>query len=758
VFGEQVAAHRHRLGLTQEELARRADLSVRAIRDLESGRVRMPRQVSVRLLADAFGLQGQEREDFIRQARAAKKRSPRAASAGESTLAPAQLPLAVPGFAGRSAQLAALDAAASVALRSRPVTVVISAVWGTAGVGKTALAVHWAHRVRSRFPDGQLYVNLRGFDPGGAVMAPAEAVRRFLDALGVPAERIPADLDAQAALYRSLLAGRRMLIVLDNARDGEQVRPLLPGVPGCLVLVTSRSELSGLVAATGAQPLSLDLLTARESWQLLAARLGEDRLATEPDAVQEIIERCARLPLALAIVAARAAAHPDFPLAALAGELREPAERLDAFADRDPGSDLRAVFSWSYQVLSPAAARLFRLLGLQPGPDISAAAAASLAGLPPLRVRAVLAELTGAHLIVEHLPHRYTFHDLLRVYAEEQARHCEDADDRREAIHRLLDHYVLTAHAASRLLHPVRDPITPVEPRPSVTAEHFTDNSAARIWFSAEHAVLLAALDHAVGTGFHAHTWQLAWSLVTFLDWQGHWHDFVATQRAAVTAAEHLGDVAAQAVSHRLLARAYGLLGRVEEAHVELQHALELYGRADDRVGQGHTHLNLAWILEQQRRHGDALEHARLALDLYVAAGYRRGQAMALNATGWTMGQLGAHREALAACEQALPIFQELGDGVSEAETWDTVGYVHHHLGDHTEAGACYRRAIALYRDLGERFLEADTLTHLGDTEHAASNAGAARDAWRQALTILNDLAHPDAEVVREKLRDLGPK
>jgi hypothetical protein len=279
---------------------------VRAIRDLESGRVRVPRQVSVRLLADVFGLQGQERENFVRQAHAGSKKSPEAASGGERTLAPAQLPLAVPGFAGRTTPLGALDAAASVGVRSRPVTVVISAVSGTAGVGKTALAIHWAHRVRNRFPDGQLYVNLRGFDPGGAVMPPAEAVRLFLDALEVPAERIPADLDAQAALYRSLLAGRRMLVVLDNARDAEQVRPLLPGAPGCVVVVTSRSQLSGLVADAGAHPLTLDLLTRPESRQLLAARLGPERLAAEPDAVEEIVTSCARLPLALAIVAARA--------------------------------------------------------------------------------------------------------------------------------------------------------------------------------------------------------------------------------------------------------------------------------------------------------------------------------------------------------------------------------------------------------------------------------------------------------------------
>jgi tetratricopeptide (TPR) repeat protein/DNA-binding XRE family transcriptional regulator len=752
VFGELVAGHRHRLGLTQEELARRAEISVRAIRDLETGRVRTPRQASVRLLAGVFGLQGKEREDFVRSARAGTKPSSQGASGPEPAPPPAQLPLAVPGFAGRTAQLAALDAVASVGARTRATTVVISAVSGTAGIGKTALAIHWAHSVRHRFPEGQLYVNLRGFDPGGATMPPAEAIRLFLDALGVPPERIPAHPDAQAALYRSLLVGRRMLVLLDNARDSEQVRPLLPGTPGSVVVVTSRSDLSALVAGAAAYPLPLDLLSGPESWQLLADRLGPERLAAEPDAVDGIIESCARLPLALAIVAARAAAHPDFPLAAIAADLRDPAARLDAFADRGPGSDLRAVFSWSYAALSPSAATLFRLLGMHPGADISAAAAASLGALPPARARSLLAELTAAGVLNEHLPRRYTFHDLLRSYAKEQADGDDGDRDRPEALHRLLDHYVHSAYAADRLLDPLRDPIVLVEPRPGVTPEHFSDGGSARAWLTAERPVLLACVDLAVHTGFDAHAWQLAWSLVTFVDWQGHWRDYIATQRAALIAAQRLGDPAAEAFSHRHLARAHGFLGRFDEAHDELRRALDLYARCDDRVGQGHTHLNLAWVLEQQGRPADGLEHARLALDLYVAAGNRRGQAMALNATGWSKTRLGAHQEALAACEQCLAVLQELGDDAGEAGAWDSLGFVHHHLGHHGEAAACYRRAIALYAGLGDRYLQADSLKHLGDSQDAAGDISLARDSWHRALVILDDLAHADADEVRARL------
>jgi DNA-binding SARP family transcriptional activator len=316
---------------------------------------------------------------------------------------PAQLPRDVPGFVGRMGDLAALDGLLSDSQAGR--TVVISAIAGTAGVGKTALAVHWAHRVRDKFPDGQLYVDLRGFDPSGTVKSPAEALRGFLDALRVPAQRVPADLDGQAALYRSALADKRMLVLLDNARDADQVRPLLPDAPECLVVVASRNRLTGLTAE-GAHPILLDLLPVAEAEQLLARRLGAERVAAEPDAVDRIITRCARLPLALAIVAARAA-DVDVALATLADELDQAPGDLGSFAADDPRADVRAVFSWSHRALSGAAARLFRLLGLHAGPDFAAPAAASLVGQPVERVEALLAELTRAHLITEHAPGRF---------------------------------------------------------------------------------------------------------------------------------------------------------------------------------------------------------------------------------------------------------------------------------------------------------------------------------------------------------------
>jgi tetratricopeptide (TPR) repeat protein len=680
----------------------------------------------------------------------------RSAPAPGSVAVPAQLPRDVGGFAGRAEHLARLDALLGSGATEAPTAVVISAVSGTAGVGKTALAVHWAHRVAERFPDGQLYVNLRGFDPGGQVMAPAAAVRGFLDAFEVPAERIPPSLDAQAALYRSLLAGKRVLVVLDNARDAEQARPLLPGTPTARVVVTSRNQLTSLVAVDGAHPLTLDLLTETEARELLARRLGPDRVAGEPEAVEQIVGCCVRLPLALTIAAARAT-QSGFPLAVLAGELAEAGGRLDVLDAGDAAGQVRAVFSWSYTALSPAAGRMFRLLGLHAGPDISAAAAASLAGIPRADARRLLAELVRASLLTEHTPGRFTFHDLLRAYATDLT-HTHDPNDQRfTALGRMLDYYLHTAHTADRLLDPARDPIplalTP--PAPGVTPERPADYGQALAWLAAEHPVLLAAVRQAAEAGFDTHIWQLAWTLTTFLDRRGHWHDLTTTWQTALPAAGRLHDPAAQSHAHRNLARAHTRLGCYPDAHTHLQHALHLSTQTGDHTGQAHTHNHLGILWERQGRPEQALDHAQQSLTLSRAAGHRRGQAHALNGVGWYYALLGDHQQALTYCQQALTLHQELDDRYGQAHTWDSLGYAHHHLAHHTQAADCYQHALHLYRDLGAHYYEADTLTHLGDTHHAAGDPTAARTAWQHALDILTDLDHPDTDTVRGKLHDL---
>ncbi|GIE54572.1 AfsR/SARP family transcriptional regulator [Actinoplanes nipponensis] len=674
-----------------------------------------------------------------------------------AAVVPPLLPADVPGFAGRDEHLSRLDKLLARPASGTSTAVVISAVSGTAGVGKTALAVHWAHTVADQFPDGRLYVNLRGFEPSGRVMDPAEAVRGFLDALGVPPSRIPPDPDAQVARYRALLAGRRVLIVLDNARDAEQVRPLLPGTPSALVLVTSRNQLTGLIVTEGAHPLALDVLSPAESRDLLIQRLGNDRVAGEPRAVREIIDACARLPLALSVAAARAQ-QTGFPLAALAAELGEAGRRLSALDAGDPVSDVRAVFSWSYATLTPSAARLFRLLGLHPGADLATGAAAALAGEPVPGVRAQLAQLARANLLVEHAPGRYTQHDLLRTYAAELTRAHDSADARRHAESRLLAYYTHTACAANRLLYPTLEPIAvPLDPPPSgVAPEHLADHGSALAWLAAEHANLLAALGRAAESGAHAVTWQLAWGLDTFQYRQWHWHDHAATWLAAVTAARRLGHATAEGYAHRRLSDAEGVLNHPEAAYEHAEQALRLFSAAADRFGEGCVHLDLSMLAERQGDNEQALAHARRALDVAREIGHERQQARALNTVGWFHALLGDQAAALDFCGEALAVNLRLGDTESTAMTLDSIGFAYRNLGDHGPAVASYERAIAIYRELGYSFPTADTLVRLGETHEAAGHPEAARAAWHEALKIFLELGHSMAAEVRAKLRALG--
>jgi tetratricopeptide (TPR) repeat protein len=667
---------------------------------------------------------------------------------------PRQLPSAVAGFAGRAGELEALTSLLEEAALPGG-TVVISAIDGTAGIGKTALAVQWAHQVAGRFPDGQLYVNLRGFDPAGPPVTSAEAIRGFLDAFEVPAARNPVNLDTQAARYRSLLAGRRVLVVLDNARDADQVRPLLPGSPGSSVVVTSRNRLTSLIA-DGARPLPVGLLTDTDARQLLARRLGTDRVEAQPQAVQQIITRCARLPLALSIVAARAAARPDFPLAALAEELRDAEGRLQAL-DR-----LTAVFSWSYEQLSDPAARLFRLLGLHPGPDITAPAAASLAAVPLTAARPMLAELDRANLITEHAPGRFTFHDLLRAYATTQTRTYDPGTDQNAARERLLDHYLHTAQAAWHLSYPHhQQAITLAPPLPGVTPEEPADYPAAWAWFTAEYPVLLATIQLAADTGHHTRAWQLPHTLVPFFERQGHWHDFAATHQVALAATQDHADQQGQAHAHLGIGRARARTGRPDEARPELQDALRLFEERSDQAGQSDAHYYLGITFITEERYAEALTHLQQAVNLARNGGYPPGLAAALNGLGWVHAMDGNAEEALAYSEQSLPLFQDLGDRWGEAASLDTIGYAHQCLGHYQQAASSFNRSLAINRQLGDLYSQALAYDHLGDALCAAGHTTQARDAWQLAFDILKRFSdvprigtgYPDPDAIRTKLR-----
>jgi DNA-binding SARP family transcriptional activator len=677
------------------------------------------------------------------------------APARRSGRLPHQLPASSSSFTGRAVELAELDKLMG-SPQDRGTMVVISAIGGIGGIGKTWLALRWANDNADRYPDGHLYVDLRGFDPANDPVAPAAAVRGFLDALGAEPAQVPVDPDAQAGLYRSLVAGRRMLIVLDNARDSATVTPLLPAAGPGAVLVTSRHQLAGLVATHDARPLPLDTLPDADARDLLTRRLGRQRTAAEPPAVTLIVRLCAGLPLALGIVAARAALQPHLPLADLAAQLQEAATRLDALDGGELAVNLRAVLAGSYRTLPPDAARLLGLLSLAAGPDLSLPAAASLAALGIGRTRVLLRDLAATHLVHEHRPDRYRMHDLVRLYAAEQMQVLDADRERRPALQRIFDHYLHTANAGALLLYPHRDPITLTPPAPGVTVEQLLDYERALSWFEAEHTVLIATVHQAFGAGFDTHAWQLAWTLATYLNRRGHWHDWVATQRVALAAAQRLTDQPGQAQAHRGLARAYTQFGRYDDAYLHARNAVDLFDALGDHLGQAHTHLDLARVLARQGRYRQALGHAERTLDLYRAAGNRARQATALNTVGWYHAELGDHQQALTYCQQALDLHQELGDRHGQAHTWDSLGYAHHHLGHVQQATACYHHALELIRQTSDRYYEAEMLNRLGDAHLADGEFDPARDAWQQALGILDGLGHADADQVRDRLRGLA--
>ena len=665
---------------------------------------------------------------------------------------PRQLPAPVRGFTGRAAELDQLSQLLDDASGETLGMALISAIDGTAGVGKTALAVHWAHQVAARFPDGQLYVNLRGYDRGQPT-PPTDALAGFLRSLGVHDQDIPPEEDDRAARYRSLLAGKRMLVVLDNARSADQVRPLLPGTPTCAVVVTSRDALAGLVARDGATRLDLDVLPLEDAVALLRRLIGA-RVDAEPDKAAELADHCCRLPLALRVAAERAVSRPDVPLAGLVGELADLRTRLDRLAaGGDPRAQVRNVFSWSYRHLDPDDARTFRLLGLHPGPHITSPAAASAAGVALPAARRCLRELTHASLLAEHLPGRFGFHDLLRAYAADQARATEDQQARLESTGRILDHYLHTAADAALLINPARDRITVHPHRPGVTPEHLADHQQAMDWMQAEYQVLLAATTLADSSGFDVHAWQIPWTMADFLDLRCRWRDMAAAQRTALAAAGRLGDTNGQATSLRVLAHACVRLGDHDQARAHYAASLALYRQLGDRLGEARVQQSLSLLAGSQGRYADLLSHAEQALRMYQAIGNRVREAAVLNNVGYAHALLGDYQQARVICQQAVSLSAELGLRYDEASAWDSLGYSELHLGNLAEATACYQRALGIFREFGDRYNEARTLTYLGDARQACGDLQQARQAWQQALDILDELDHPGADELRGKLR-----
>ncbi|MFD9702768.1 ATP-binding protein [Lentzea sp. NPDC059081] len=669
--------------------------------------------------------------------------------AAQDPVVPRQLPSRSGLFAGRVDELTALDTQLGRAPSGS--TMLISAVGGAGGIGKTWLVLQWAHRQLENFPDGQLFVDLRGFSPDSEPMAPAVAVRVFLDALGVDPARMPVDLTAQAALFRSLVARKRILIVLDNAADAGQVVPLLPGGDSCTVVVTSRRALTGLITRHGAHHLRLDTLTAVEARLLLVRRLGADRIAAEPAAVTELVELCGGFPLALGIIAGRALVHRHVPLTELAAELRDLG--LAALVDDDPSAGLPTVLSWSFAALTARQRTLFVLLGIAPGPDIGLPAATNLAGLAVAETVKVLRELEEASLVLRNARGRYSMHDLIRHYAADTAHEQLTSGEREAALRRVIDFYLHTAYAGDRVLAPNRTAQQLDPPERGCTPEPVPDGKTALAWFDVEHPCLLAVLRTAVDQNRHRTTWLLAWSLSIFHTRRGHERDNHATWQKATIAAEHLDDPQFLLVALRFLGAGCSTLGRHDEAITHLRRCLELAERQNDKANIGGIHRAIAWTAGRQGRHEQAAAHTVEAVTLFREIGHGLWEAWALNDLGWYTAQLGEFDQARGHCQAALALFGRHHDADGESVTWDSLGYIEHHRGNHQDAVGHYRRALAMCRDLGATSQLADTLDGLGHPLAALGSDDEARATWQEALGMYLDQGNAEAAArVRRQL------
>ncbi|NGO46704.1 regulator [Streptomyces sp. YC419] len=686
--------------------------------------------------------------------------------------APAELPHDTAGFAGRTDELARLHALLPPEPGPRPAnTVVISAIGGAAGIGKTALAVHWAHQVRDRFPDGQLYVNLHGFDHDRQPLEPNEALELLLRSLGLAASEIPANDEAQARVYRTMLAERRLLVLLDNAASAEQVRPLLPGSPSCCVVVTSRNRLGDMVARDGAHALPLDLLQPAEARSLLSEALGTDRLSAEPQAADALIRLCGSLPLALRVAAARLAGDPGLRLADLVTEMSE-GNRLRALEpDGEDNSPLRTAFSASYRVLAPAARRLFRLLGLFPGPEFTAEVAAALLGEPVSQARRLLGGLAAAHLIEPVTVGRYRFHDLLREYARECAEVEETAADRDAALRRVLIWYVHAARAASGTWF---FPELPPELR-AYDQQGMPSAAEASQWLEAERANLLAVINHAARHGPRPVTWHLTSALF------GHFWihlpraTWLATVQTALDAATAEGDLYGQAAMHHSLGVIrwdWGHAGQATDHHAR---ALDISRELGWAVGEAVALGGRGFVEWSMARLDSA--HERFAAGLRIARGVgnRHVEAFGLVGLGLICRDLGRLREAAAHLELAISrsaelswwdnspalhslgwVYWELGrlvDGLDVLGPWVTpdgrrgyrnarammvgaVARIDIELGRHDEGLEQAERAFAMVKDTGRPWIQSSILNTVAAAHRNLGHFDRALQAGTQAFTL----------------------
>jgi tetratricopeptide (TPR) repeat protein len=696
---------------------------------------------------------------------------------------PSQLPGDIRGFVGRSAELDWLD---SVLSRSGQGAAALTVIVGTAGVGKTALALRWAHRARPSFPDGQLYVNLRGYDPGAPLTA-EQVLDRFLPALEVPPQRVPTDPEAKAALYRSLLADRRVLVVLDNAATLAQVRPLLPAGEGCRVLVTSRSRLEGLVARDGAQRITVEILGEDEAVALLRSITADYRRADDLAETAELARLCAYLPLALRIAAERAATRPWMPLTELIQSLRDESGLWDTLSveDGEASDAVRSVFAWSYRALPEGAARMFRLLGLHPGPEFGVHAAAALADVDLAAARRLLDSIVGAHLVEQITLDRYQFHDLLRAYATDAAHHEEPLEEQYAALHRCLAWYLHTAYAAGtamrtplRLLPPTALP----EPAPTL-ALTFAGHRDADRWYDTEWVNLLSSVEAADKSTQNRAAWQLALLLRPVFIKQGSLANRERIARIAVDAARRDGDSRAEAEARYALAELYSARRRLDEALDTQREVLALRRETGDEEGEflsvnsiGVIFLhqrrfteaveqferglglarrlgkidhkttslfNLADAYQRTGRYSDAVEAARRSLELSREQGDEWREMLSLIFLADAQADSGMVEDALRSAESGVALTRNLNHQRNDRWALLSYGRVQRLADRHSDALVSYQRAAVLHRTLENPVREIESLNGAGESYFALGRADEAVNFHRQAVTIARDLGEP---------------
>ena len=751
-FGTQLRARRRAAGFSQQELADLSGLSIRAISNLERGRTRWPYRDSLLRLADSLGLRGPGREEFL----AAGRRPPTEEVAGADDVidaddqppsagpdqataaalpAPRYLPADVPGFVGRESALAALTR-----LLAPRGGASVAAISGTAGVGKTALAVHWAHRAAAGFPDGQLYVNLRGYDAGPPRPA-ADALAGLLRALGVGEERIPAELDERSAVFRSVLADRRVLLVLDNARDSEQVRPLLPGTPGSAVVVTSRDALAGLVARDGAARVELDLLPENEAESLLRRLVGP-RAEADPRAVHTLVAQCCRLPLALRVAAELAATRSGTPIAELATELTDLRRRLDVLdAGGDEGTAVRTVLSWSYRQLDPSAARALRMVALHPGADFDIYAAAALTRSDLVRARRMMDRLTRAYLVHPLSPKRYELHDLLRGFARELGEAEDDAGARHDALASLFEHYLHGASAAMDLLFPAESARRPKLGAPPAEIPPLRSPDTARAWLDGERANLIASVAHAaMDARLEARAIEIAAVVERYLNFGHHLTDATAVHLSALRAARRGGDKSAEATALTHLGFVEWERGRYRQAVDYQRQALVVFRSLGDQVGQARTLHRLALVERTTGHYDEARAYARQVLSLCRKRGEQLGQAKALHVLGTISLAQAQYAKAQGYLRESLALMEELSDQRSRSVTLKELGVIELRFGRLTSAAALFRQAQALCQDAGNRSGEAEALSQLGLVQLGNGRPDAAIEHQERAMVAFREI------------------